>query len=151
MSRFALRVMAALAALLLATPAPALDLNSFRAQHHLLRLSHSARLSALAAAHARDMARRNSLDHNGWFARARKAGDKAAENVAMIPCARPHLRVTAVAGRACSCGSADCAYRLWAESSGHRANMLLRGVTRYGLASAAGHGRRYWALELGTK
>jgi uncharacterized protein YkwD len=151
MNRAALRAVLALAAALGVAPALALDLNGFRAQHHLPHLAHSARLSALAAAHARDMARRNSLDHNGWFARARKAGDKAAENVAMIPCARPHVKVTAVGGRACSCGSADCAYRVWAESSGHRANMLMRGVTRYGLASAEGHGRRYWALELGTR
>ena len=151
MSKPALRAVLVLAAALVATPALALDLNGFRAAHHLPHVVRSNLLTALAAAHARDMARRNRLDHNGWFARARKAGDKATENVAMIPCARPHLKVTAVAGRPCSCGSADCAYRLWAESSGHRANMLLRGVTRYGLASAAGHGRRYWALELGTR
>jgi uncharacterized protein YkwD len=141
----------AVALALLVTPALATDLNSFRAQHHLPRLAHSARLTRLAAAHSRDMARRNSLDHDGYLARLRQAGSAAGENVAMIPCAAPHLRVIKVTGRACSCGSTDCAYRLWVESSGHRANMLMRGVTKYGLASAAGFGRRYWTLELGTK
>ena len=85
MSKPAPRAVLVLAAALVATPALALDLNGFRAAHHLPHVVRSNLLTALAAAHARDMARRNSLDHNGWFARARKAGDKATENVAMIP------------------------------------------------------------------
>jgi uncharacterized protein YkwD len=40
---------------------------------------------------------------------------------------------------------------MWAKSSGHRRNMLLRDVSAYGLASASDDkGRRYWALELGN-
>jgi uncharacterized protein YkwD len=40
---------------------------------------------------------------------------------------------------------------MWARSAGHRRNMLLRGVTHYGLASATGaNGRKYWVLELGN-
>src|SRR6476620_4347813 len=42
----------------------------------------------------------------------------------------------------------DCAIRKWAGSGRHRANMLRRDVTSYGIASAVGSdGRRYWVLE----
>ncbi|MBI4366650.1 MAG: CAP domain-containing protein, partial [Deltaproteobacteria bacterium] len=45
----------------------------------------------------------------------------------------------------------DCAIRMWAKSAGHRRNMLMKGVSSYGLASAsAANGRRYWVLELGN-
>ena len=116
------------------TPALALDLNSFRAEHHLPRLHVSAALTRAAAAHARDMARRDSLDHDGFRARiAPLVKSAGAENVAW------------------GCATADCVYRVWAKSSGHRENMLLRSVTAYGLASAkAKNGRRYWTLELGN-
>jgi len=34
---------------------------------------------------------------------------------------------------------------------GHRANMLRRDVSAYGIAAATGpNGRKYWALELGN-
>jgi uncharacterized protein YkwD len=40
---------------------------------------------------------------------------------------------------------------MWAKSGRHRANMLRRDVTSYGIASAeGGTGRRYWVLELGN-
>jgi len=40
---------------------------------------------------------------------------------------------------------------MWAKSGRHRANMLRRDVTHYGLASAdSGNGKRYWVLELGN-
>jgi uncharacterized protein YkwD len=40
---------------------------------------------------------------------------------------------------------------MWARSAGHRRNMLMKGVTRYGIASATGgNGRTYWVLELGN-
>jgi len=126
-------VAALVLALSMAAPARAFDVNSYRAAHGMNRLVRSAKLNALAAGHARDMARRNSMDHDGYMTRLPKAGDVAGENVAW------------------GCSSADCAYRLWAESPGHAANMLMRGVTRYGLASAAGHGRRFWCLIVGTK
>ena len=123
----------ALAACVATTPALALDINSFRAEHHLPRLHVSAALARAAAAHARDMAARDSLDHDGFRARiAPLVKSAGAENVAW------------------GCATADCVYRVWAKSSGHRENMLMRNITHYGLASAAAHnGRRYWALELG--
>jgi uncharacterized protein YkwD len=120
---------------LLATPALALDLdlNSFRAQHKLPPLSVSGMLSAAAAGHASDMAARRHLDHNGFRARVPISGGASAENVLW------------------GCDSEDCAIRMWAKSGGHRANMLKRDVSAYGIASAvAGNGKRYWVLELGN-
>jgi uncharacterized protein YkwD len=119
------------AALLAASPAFALDVNSFRAQHRLPPLSVSSMLSAAAHSHARDMAARRTLDHKGF--RQRMMGSAGAENVAY------------------GCADADCAYRMWAKSAGHRRNMLMKGITSYGIASAtAADGRRYWVLELGN-
>jgi uncharacterized protein YkwD len=109
----------------------ALDINSFRAQHKLPALSPSATLSGAAYSHASDMAARKTLDHKGF--RARMTGSVGAENVAY------------------GCADEDCATRMWAKSAGHRRNMLMRGITSYGIASAAASdGRRYWVLELGN-
>ena len=125
--------LAGAACAVLATPAVALDINSFRAQHHLPPLAHSAMLAGAAYAHAHDMARRNHLDHNGFRARLGAIASTAAENVAY------------------GCDTEDCAFRMWARSAGHRRNMLMRGVSSYGLASARGdNGRHYWVLELGN-
>jgi uncharacterized protein YkwD len=122
-----------LAAALLATPARALDLNGFRAQHARPPLSPSAQLMGIAAAHAADLARRHSLDHRGFRARMAAVATTAAENVAY------------------GCASEDCVIRMWARSPGHRRNMLMGGVSSYGLASADdARGRRYWVLELGN-
>ena len=122
------------AALVLATPALALDLNSFRAQHGRPALSVSSSLSALAYSQAHSMATRTRLDHAGFRARiAGLGGGMHAENVAF------------------GCDTEDCAIRMWARSGGHRANMLRGDVSAYGIASATGaNGRRYWALELGN-
>jgi hypothetical protein len=112
------------------TRAHALDINSFRAEHHLPPLKQSPALKAAAHSHAADMARRNSLDHDGFYQRM-SGYSRAAENVAY------------------GCADADCTYRMWVNSSGHRQNMLMAGLTHYGLASAtAANGRRYWTLEL---
>lgn len=115
-----------------ATPAAAFDLNSFRAQHHLPPLKRSGALSSAAWSHARDMAQRGHLDHYGFRQRLRMSS-AGAENVAY------------------GCADATCAFRMWSRSDGHRRNMLMRGVTHYGLGSAvASNGRRYWVLELGN-
>jgi len=77
------------------------------------------------------MARREKLDHAGFFERRARAGARA-ENVAF------------------GCPNEACTIRQWINSSGHRANMLLGDVNRYGIASAVSRsGRQYWALELG--
>ncbi len=114
-------------------PAVALDLNAFRAEHKLPPLTYSATLGGAAYEHARDMARRNSLDHNGFKERAKMSGGAAAENVSW------------------GCADEDCAIRQWAKSAGHRKNMLMKGVSAYGLASAtAENGRKYWVMMLGN-
>ena len=115
------------------SPSRALDLNSFRAQHGRPPLAVSGQLAGIATSHAHDLARRRHLDHNGFRQRANFTGGTAAENVAF------------------GCDSEDCVIKMWARSGGHRANMLRRDVTSYGLASAtADNGRRYWVLELGN-
>lgn len=114
-------------------PALALDLNAFRVQHKLPPLAVSAALSGAAYSHAHDLARRAALDHNGFRTRMPATVTAAAENVLV------------------GCDTSECAFRKWASSPGHRRNMLMRGVTHYGLASARGeNGRRYWVLELGN-
>ncbi len=58
---------------------------------------------------------------------------------------------TAAENVAYGCASEDCVIRMWARSGGHRRNMLMKGVSRYGLASArSDKGRVYWVLELGN-
>ena len=118
---------------LAASPAVALDLNGFRAQHKLPPLSYSATLAGAAYGHAQDMAQRHSLDHNGFKDRAKFSGGAAAENVSY------------------GCDDQDCAIKQWAASSGHRANMLMKGVSAYGIASAVSdRGRKYWVMMLGN-
>lgn len=129
------RVTAGLAAAFLMTPAAqALDINAFRAQHKLPPLAVSGALSAAAREHASDLARRRRLDHNGFRARVGSiVSGTAAENVLV------------------GCADEACAMQTWAKSPGHRRNMLMAGVTHYGLASASDDkGRRYWVLELGN-
>jgi len=126
-------LIAAATGLALAMPAHALDLNAYRRAHHRPPLHHSGALTAAARAHARDMARREHLDHDGFYDRMGPFSSTAAENVAY------------------GCKTQSCAIEMWARSAGHRRNMLMRGVTRYGIASArSGKGRVYWVLELGN-
>ena len=121
------------AVIVLATPSFALDLNSFRAQHGLPALSASGTLAGAAYNHAHNLAGRQRLDHDGFRQRVSMTSGTAAENVAF------------------GCATEDCVIRMWARSARHRANMLRRDVTSYGLASADGaNGRRYWVLELGN-
>ena len=77
------------------------------------------------------MARRDRLDHAG-FMQHRGPGGARAENVAY------------------GCKITGCVINQWANSSGHRRNMLIPSLTRYGLASAtSSSGKKYWALMLG--
>lgn len=129
----ALRGLGFAAALAAAGPAAAFDLNSFRARYKLPPLSISSALSGAAYAHAHDLARRGRLDHKGFRQRLGAISGTAAENVAY------------------GCDDAACAFRMWAKSRGHRRNMLMKGISHYGLASATGaNGRKYWVLELGN-
>jgi uncharacterized protein YkwD len=129
-----MRVPAALAAVVavLTGPALALDLNSFRAQHHRGALSYSARLAGIAYEQASLMAGRARIDHKDFRKRIGPVGSTHAENVLV------------------GCADEDCAIRVWSRSAGHRRNMLRGDVSAYGIASVTGaRGRKYWALELG--
>jgi len=113
------------------TPETARTLNEFRAANGRTPLQIDAKLTALAQSHAADMARRDALDHAGFMEQRGPRGARA-ENVAY------------------GCTDSACAIRMWANSSGHRSNMLRADVTRYGLASAkSASGKTYWALEVG--
>ncbi len=115
-----------------AGPLLALDLNSFRAQHGLPPLSMSGALASAAYGHAHDLASRRRLTMPD-FASACRSRQYGGRNVAF------------------GCATEDCVIRMWARSGRHRANMLLRTVTSFGLASAdGGNGLRYWVLELGN-
>ncbi len=104
------------------TPASALDLNSYRAQHGRPPLSVSGALAALAYEQARSMATRNRLDHANFRARvAAMSNGVNAENVLV------------------GCADEDCAIRGWAKSGGHRANMLRGDVSS--LRHRLGHRR----------
>ena len=75
------------------------------------------------------MARRESLDHAGFF-RERGPRGAMAENVAV------------------GCATEACARDVWMKSPPHRANMMLGGCQA--VASAVSKsGRRYWAMEIG--
>lgn len=134
MSAFRHAALVVAAALAGSVPAQALDINTFRAQHKLPRLSVSSALAGAAYSHAHALARRGRLDHDGFHTRVGMiVSSAAAENVLV------------------GCADSDCAFRTWAKSAGHRRNMLMRGITHYGLASAtAENGRKYWVLELGN-
>jgi len=112
------------------SPALADTLNSFRHAHGLPALGRSASLQTMAQRHAQSMAARGSMDHSGFYSERGPRGARA-ENVAW------------------GCANESCAIRMWENSSGHRANMLLTDVKSYGLASAAGGKNRYWCLVVG--
>jgi uncharacterized protein YkwD len=112
-------------------PETARTLNEFRIANGRTPLQNDASLTTLAQAHAADMARRDTLDHAGFMERRGPRGARA-ENVAF------------------GCTDSPCAIRMWANSPGHRSNMLRADVMKYGLASArSASGKHYWALEVG--
>ena len=113
------------------TPETATSLNGFRASHGLSQLRADGTLAALASEHAADMARRDSLDHDGFITHRGPRGARA-ENVAY------------------GCQETICVVQQWVNSPGHRKNMLIPSLTRYGLASATSpSGKKYWTLVVG--
>jgi uncharacterized protein YkwD len=78
------------------------------------------------------MARRESLDHDGFMTRRGPRGARA-ENVAY------------------GCKESACVIQQWVNSSGHRKNMLIPSL--YPLRPCLGHvavsGRTYWTLLVG--
>jgi len=113
------------------TPETATSLNGFRASHGLSQLRTDGTLAALASEHAADMARRDKLDHDGFMTHRGPRGARA-ENVAY------------------GCKESACVIQQWVNSSGHRRNMLIPSLRRYGLASATSPtGKKYWTLLVG--
>ena len=126
-----MRILVLAFAVALAVPAQAMDINSYRAKNGRAALRYDASLAGLAYFHANDLARRGALDHAG-FKTLRGPLGATAENVSY------------------GCGDEACAIAQWARSARHRANMLRKDVTAYGLGSAvSASGRRYWVMELG--
>src|SRR3954464_2938871 len=113
------------------TPETATSLNGFRASHGLSELSTDGTLTALAGEHAADMARRDSLDHDGFMTHRSPRGARA-ENVAY------------------GCKESACVIREGVTSAGNRRNRLIPSLTRYGLASATSpSAKTYWTLLVG--
>jgi uncharacterized protein YkwD len=114
-------------------------ISGYRQNNGLGSLTVDPELNKVADAQARAMAARDKLDHNlaGSFPeRMRKSGfdaKVAAENIS----AGYHTLAEAFSG--------------WRDSSPHRANMLLKGATRMGIAAVYAPNSKYkvfWTLIL---
>ena len=90
--------------------------------------SDCALMQRLAQEHSNDMARRESMDHSGFYGRAARGA--RAENVAM----GSKTRAEAMAQ--------------WRASPGHAANMRLPGCKAVAHAVSRS-GRYYWTMEIG--
>jgi uncharacterized protein YkwD len=130
----------------LASPGARLDadaaasmISGYRTNNGLPAVTLDPKLTFLAEAQAEIMAKRDKLDHNAgkpFVVRLRASGydaKTAAENIG----AGYHTLAEAFSG--------------WRDSKPHRANMLLTGATRMGIAAVYTPGSKYkvyWALIL---
>ena len=114
-------------------------ISGYRTNNGLPAVTLDPGLTRLAEAQAATMARRDKLDHNAgkpFVARLKASGydaKTAAENIG----AGYHTLAEAFSG--------------WRDSKPHRANMLLKGATRMGIAAVytpASKYQVYWALIL---
>lgn len=114
-------------------------ISGYRANNGLPAVMLDPELTRLAQAQAEIMAKRDKLDHGAgrpFVARLRASGYDAktvAENIS----AGYHTLAEAFSG--------------WRDSTPHRANMLLKGATRMGIAAVYTPGSKYkvyWALIL---
>jgi uncharacterized protein YkwD len=109
-------------------------ISAFRQQHGEGSVAVSGALTRIAQEQANAMAGRDLLDHELVAPFSRRIGRsqfrRAAENIAY--------------------GHADFAgtLRQWANSSGHRANLLLPGAKWIGVAHASNGRRTYWAMVI---
>jgi len=88
-----------------------------------------AAMKALALEHARDMARRNSMDHDGFFERRVPRGAKAENVMAGVKTEREAMAA-------------------WRGSPPHAANLALPGCKAVAHACNK-DGRCFWAMEIG--
>jgi uncharacterized protein YkwD len=114
-------------------------ISGYRSNNNLPAVTLDPELTRLAAAQASVMAKRDKLDHSAgkpFVARLKASGydaKGAAENIS----AGYHTLAEAFSG--------------WRDSPPHRANMLLKGATRMGIATAYAPKSKYkvfWALIL---
>ena len=124
---------------LLDDAAAASMISGYRANNNLPEVTLDPELTRLAQAQAAVMAQRDKLDHNAgkpFNARLKASGydaKTAAENIS----AGYHTLAEAFSG--------------WRDSPPHRANMLLKGATRMGIAAVytpRSKYKVYWALIL---
>ena len=114
---------------------PVALISAFRQQHGEGPVAISGVLTRIAQEQANAMAARDLLDHDLLAPFAHRMGrsrfKRGAENIAF--------------------GHADFAGTLkqWTNSSGHRANLLLRGAKWIGVAHASNARRTYWAMVIG--
>jgi hypothetical protein len=111
--------------------------SQYRAGHGLTAVKTDAALTRMAASQAAAMARAGSMSHSvdgEFYGRLRKSGFhfvRAGENLGE------------------GYRSFAAAMEGWKGSDGHRANLLMDGATRVGVASArGGNGQIYWAMVL---
>ena len=122
-----------------ATAAAASMISGYRRNNGLGAVSLDPQLMRMAESHAQTMASRDRLDHNvgGAFRqRVERSGYDAKTAVENIS-AGYHTLAEAFSG--------------WRDSNPHRANMLLSGATRMGIAAVytpASKYKVYWALIL---
>lgn len=118
-------------------------INAQRQAKGLGRLQPSEALEAAAQGHACDMADRGYFEHQrpgggpNLAARVRAQGyryGRVAENIAMT-------------------GAADVATtaKLWRDSPGHWANILMPDVAQIGMGLAVAKGRTYWVMNVGRR
>jgi len=121
------------------TAAAASMISGYRANNGLSAVTLDPELTRLAQAQADVMAKRDKLDHSAgkpFVARLKASGydaKSAAENIS----AGYHTLAEAFSG--------------WRDSPPHRANMLLKGATRIGIAAVytpSSKYKVYWALIL---
>jgi len=130
----------------LAQPGATLDaaaaasmISGYRANNNLPAVTLDPALMTLAQSQAEAMAARDKLDHNATrdFVRRLKASGYDARSAAENISAGYHTIAEAFSG--------------WRDSTPHRANMLLKGATRIGIAAVytpASKYKVYWALIL---
>jgi hypothetical protein len=120
-----------------APPSYAGVVSQFRVSHGLTAVKTDAALTRMAASQAAAMARAGNMSHSvdgEFYGRLRKSGFRfvrAGENLGE------------------GYRSFAAAMDGWKGSDGHRANLLIDGATRVGVASArGGNGQIYWAMVL---
>jgi uncharacterized protein YkwD len=114
---------------------PVVLISAFRQQHGEGPVAISGMLTRIAQEQANAMAARDLLDHDLLAPFAHRMGrsrfKRGAENIAF--------------GRADFAGT----LKQWINSSGHPANLLLRGAKWIGVAQASNARRTYWAMVIG--